>query len=203
MPTDLIDPTASIHKSSIIDSGVRIGARTKIWHWCHISSGAIIGDDCSLGQNTFVSGGAFIGSNVRIQNNVSVYDRVSIEDDVFVGPSVVFTNVLNPRASVNRKDEYMRTMIQKGATLGANCTIVCGVTIGNGAFIAAGAVITKSVKPFALMAGVPAKQMGWMSQYGHRIQLPLSGSGQWRCDNTGEVYILESNQLVLKRENSA
>lgn len=186
------------HETAIVDTGATIGASTRIWHWVHISSGAIIGEKCSLGQNVYVGNSVVIGNNVKIQNNVSVYDNVTLEDDVFCGPSMVFTNVYNPRSAVTRKHEYRETVVKRGATLGANCTIVCGVTIGEYAFIGAGAVVNKDVKPYALMVGVPAKQIGWMSEFGEQLKLPLSGNGEARCDNTNSVYML-INSTVQKR----
>jgi len=165
----------SIHPSAIVDSGARIGAGTRIWHWVHVCGGAVIGEKCSLGQNVFVGNRVVIGNNVKVQNNVSVYDNVTLEDDVFCGPSMVFTNVYNPRSAVSRKEEYRNTLVKKGATLGANCTVVCGVTIGENAFIGAGAVINRDVPPFALMVGVPGRQIGWMSAYGERLSLPIRG----------------------------
>jgi UDP-2-acetamido-3-amino-2,3-dideoxy-glucuronate N-acetyltransferase len=158
----------------------------------------VIGDACSLGQNVFVGNRVVIGNNVKIQNNVSVYDNVTLEDDVFCGPSMVFTNVYNPRSAISRKDEYRSTIIRKGATLGANCTIVCGNTVGEYAFIAAGAVVNRDVKPFALMAGVPAKQIGWMGRYGERLDLPVQGSGRATCPHTQEVYELKDGTLERK-----
>ena len=178
------------HETAIVDTGATIGANTRIWHWVHVSSGATIGEKCSLGQNVYVGNHVVIGNNVKIQNNVSVYDNVTLEDDVFCGPSMVFTNVYNPRSAVTRKDEYRDTVVKRGATLGANCTIVCGVTIGEYAFIGAGAVVNKNVKPYALMVGVPAKQIGWLSEFGEQLKLPLSGSGETRCDKTNSVYML-------------
>ena len=178
------------HETAIVDTGATIGANTRIWHWVHVSSGATIGEKCSLGQNVYVGNRVVIGNNVKIQNNVSVYDNVTLEDDVFCGPSMVFTNVYNPRSAVTRKDEYRDTVVKRGATLGANCTIICGVTIGEYAFIGAGAVVNKNVKPYALMVGVPAKQIGWMSEFGEQLKLPLSGSGETRCDKTNSVYML-------------
>ena len=190
-----------IHSTAIIDQGASIGRNTKIWHWTHVSSGALIGENCSLGQNVFVANKVKIGNNVKIQNNVSVFDNVKIEDNVFCGPSVVFTNVYNPRSLISRKNEYLTTLIKKGATLGANCTIICGITIGEGAFIGAGAVVKNDVKPFALMIGVPSKQIGWMSNYGERINLPLRGKGKWICPKTNEIYFLENDYLrCLKNE---
>ena len=186
------------HETAIVDTGATIGANTRIWHWVHVSSGATIGEKCSLGQNVYVGNHVVIGNNVKIQNNVSVYDNVTLEDDVFCGPSMVFTNVYNPRSAVTRKDEYRDTVVKRGATLGANCTIVCGVTIGEYAFIGAGAVVNKNVKPYALMVGVPAKQIGWMSEFGEQLKLPLSGSGETRCDKTNSVYML-INSTVQKQ----
>lgn len=183
------------HETAIVDDGAKIGAGTRIWHWVHISGKAVIGEKCSFGQNVYVGNNVRIGNNCKIQNNVSVYDNVFLEDDVFCGPSMVFTNVYNPRSAVVRKDEYRDTLVKKGVTIGANATIVCGVTIGEYAFIGAGAVVNKDVKPFALMAGVPAKQIGWMSSYGERMVLPLTGNGTWTCPNTGTTYRLE-NDLV-------
>ena len=186
------------HETAIIDEGATIGAGTRVWHWVHISGGAKIGERCSLGQNVYVGNRVVIGNNVKIQNNVSVYDNVTLEDDVFCGPSMVFTNVYNPRSAVTRKDEYRDTLIRRGATLGANCTIVCGVTIGEFAFIGAGAVVNKDVKPCALMVGVPAKQIGWMSEFGEQLKLPLSGNGETRCGHTATVYTM-SNSMLHKR----
>ena len=186
------------HPTAIIDHGARIGAGTRIWHWVHVCPGARIGRDCSLGQNVFVGNRVSIGDNVKIQNNVSVYDGVTLEDNVFCGPSMVFTNVYNPRSAISRKDEYRPTLVKPGATLGANCTIVCGVTIGQYAFIGAGAVITKDVKPYALMTGVPARQTGWMSAHGERLQLPLAGSGHTVCGASGQAYRLDNGRLEPK-----
>lgn len=183
------------HSTAIIDEGAEIGASTRIWHWAHVCSGASIGADCSLGQNVFVGNRVRIGNNVKIQNNVSVYDNVLLEDDVFCGPSMVFTNVYNPRSHVSRKNEYRDTVVRRGATLGANCTIVCGTTIGAHAFIAAGAVVNRDVKPYALMAGVPARQIGWISEHGERLDLPLRGDAEARCPATGEVYRLMGDQV--------
>ena len=159
----------SIHPTAIIDKGAEIGDNTKIWHWVHVCGQAKIGSSCSFGQNVFVGNDVVIGNNVKVQNNVSIYDSVILEDDVFCGPSMVFTNVYNPRSAIERKSEYRQTIVKKGATIGANATIVCGVTLGEYCFIAAGAVINRDVKPFALMAGVPAKQIGWMNISGERV----------------------------------
>ena len=191
----MIHSTVSIHHSAIVDEGATIGADSRVWHWVHICSGAVIGEGCSFGQNVFVGNRVLIGNNVKIQNNVSIYDNVTLEDDVFCGPSMVFTNVYNPRSAVSRKDEYRPTLVKRGATLGANCTIVCGNTIGDYAFIGAGAVVNKSVKAFALMVGVPARQVGWMSTYGERVELPLFGEGSWICPYTGDSYLLKGDQL--------
>lgn len=188
-----------IHDTAIVDEGATIGAETKIWHWAHVCAGATIGRDCSLGQNVYVGNKVTIGNNVRIQNNVSVYDNVTLEDDVFCGPSMVFTNVYNPRSAIARKQEYRDTVVKKGATLGANCTIVCGNTIGEHAFVGAGSVITKDVPDFALMVGVPARQVGWMSRYGERLDLPISGEGKAICPATKECYQLNGNSLVLDK----
>jgi len=188
--------TISVHPTAIIDQGAQIGDGSRVWHWAHICSGAKIGSGCSFGQNVFVGNDVVIGNNVKVQNNVSIYDAVTLEDDVFCGPSMVFTNVFNPRSGVVRKDEYRRTLVKRGSTIGANATIVCGVILGEYSFIAAGAVINKDVKPFALMAGVPAKQIGWMSKFGEKLNLPLEGSGNTICANTGENYQLLEGQCV-------
>ena len=174
----------SIHESAYVDEGARIGAGTRIWHFCHVLGGAVIGERCSLGQNVVVMNGTRIGNNVKIQNNVSIYEGVELEDDVFCGPSMVFTNVVNPRSHVSRRNEYQRTLVRRGATIGANATIVCGVTLGEYAFVGAGAVITRDVAPHALMAGVPARRIGWMCQCGER--LPDAGRG--RCPACGTEY---------------
>ena len=185
------------HETAIVDEGAQIGANTRIWHWVHICAGARIGEHCSFGQNVFVGNDVVIGDNCKVQNNVSIYDAVTLEDDVFCGPSMVFTNVYNPRSAVTRKDEYRRTLVKRGATIGANATIVCGVTLGDYAFIAAGAVITKDVKPYALMAGVPARQIGWMSQHGERLNLPLIGDGDTICPVTGLHYRLDHGAVSV------
>lgn len=190
-----VDSSARIHPTAIVDIGATIGAGTSIWHWTHVCSGARIGAGCSLGQNVYVGSNTCVGNGVKIQNNVSIYDGVSLEDDVFCGPSVVFTNVYNPRAAVSRKLEYRDTHVHRGATLGANCTIICGSVIGEHAFIGAGAVVTHDVKSFALMVGVPARQMGWMSAHGERIPLPLQGQGQWICPHSHDHYELEGDAL--------
>jgi len=188
----------TIHPSAIVDEGAVIGDGSRVWHFAHICGGARIGKDCSFGQNVFVGNDVTIGKNVKVQNNVSIYDAVHIEDDVFCGPSMVFTNVYNPRSAVTRKDEYRVTRIKKGATLGANSTIVCGVTVGEFAFVAAGAVINRDVKPYALMAGVPARQIGWMSEHGERLELPLEGDASTRCPITGKTYKLTGTTLAVE-----
>ena len=184
------------HDSAIVDEGVTTGEGTKIWHFSHVCSGAVIGNACSLGQNVFVGNQVVIGNNCKIQNNVSVYDNVTLEDDVFCGPSMVFTNVYNPRSAVSCKNEYRDTLVGQGATLGANCTIVCGVTIGRYAFIGAGAVVNKDVPDYALMVGVPARQIGWMSEYGEQLDLPLSGHEEAQCPHTQQRYRLNERKLV-------
>lgn len=184
-----------IHPTAIVDAGANIGNGTRIWHWVHICAGAVIGEYCSLGQNVFVGNRVVIGNNVKIQNNVSVYDEVVLEDDVFCGPSAVFTNVVNPRSHVSRKQEYRVTRICRGASLGANCTIVCGATVGRYAFVAAGAVVTSDILEYALVAGVPARQIGWMSAHGERLDLPLSGDAEAVCPGDGTRYRLEGNRL--------
>ena len=183
------------HETAIIDAGATIGKDSRIWHWVHISAGAVIGEACSFGQNVFVGDRVKIGNNVKVQNNVSVYDNVTLEDDVFCGPSMVFTNVYNPRSAISRKDEYRDTLVKQGVTLGANCTIVCGTTIGEYAFVAAGAVINRDVPPYALMVGVPARQIGWMSEYGERLELPLTGNQEITCPHTGTTYRLTGDAL--------
>lgn len=183
------------HETAMVDAGAQIGEGSRVWHFVHVCGGARIGRDCSLGQNVFVGNRVTIGNNVKIQNNVSVYDNVVLEDDVFCGPSMVFTNVYNPRSVVSRKDEYRDTVVRRGATLGANCTIVCGVTIGEYAFVAAGAVINRDVPPYALMAGVPARRIGWMSRHGERLDLPLEGEGVAVCPATGAHYQLRHDTL--------
>ena len=188
------------HESAIIDDGAKIGTNTRVWHFVHVCGGAQIGEGCSLGQNVFVGNKVTIGNNVKVQNNVSVYDNVHIEDDVFCGPSMVFTNVYNPRSFIERKTEYRDTIVKKGATLGANCTIVCGVTIGEYSLVGAGAVINKDVPAFALMVGVPAKQIGWISKYGEQLKLPISGTGTEKCEHTGDTYQLSGTTLTLINE---
>jgi UDP-2-acetamido-3-amino-2,3-dideoxy-glucuronate N-acetyltransferase len=185
----------TIHPTAIVDDGAQIGEGCRVWHWVHVCSGAKIGKNVSLGQNVFVGNKVIVGDLCKIQNNVSIYDNVTLEEGVFCGPSMVFTNVYNPRSLIERKNEYRNTLVKKGATLGANCTIVCGVTIGEFAFIAAGAVVNKDVNPYALMAGVPAKQIGWMSEFGEQIPLPVSGEGEYICPRTNKKYWLTKDKL--------
>ncbi len=187
----------TVHPTAIVDDGARIGDGTRIWHWVHVSAGARIGAGCSFGQNVYVGNRVSIGDNVKVQNNVSIYDNVTLEDGVFCGPSMVFTNVYNPRAEVSRKDEYRDTLVKRGATLGANCTIVCGATIGEYAFIGAGAVVNRDVPAFALMLGVPARQAGWMSRFGERLNLPLTGNAETICAQTGDRYVLRDGVCSL------
>lgn len=184
-----------VHESAIVDEGAQIGEGSRVWHFVHICGGAKIGKGVSLGQNVFVGNRVVIGDRCKIQNNVSVYDNVTLEEGVFCGPSMVFTNVYNPRSLIERKDEYRDTLVKKGATLGANCTVVCGVTIGEFAFVGAGAVINNDVKPYALMVGVPAKQIGWMSEHGEQIPLPTYGSGDYVCPHTRHIYRLDQERL--------
>lgn len=185
----------TVHSSAIVDEGAQIGAGSRVWHFAHVCAGARIGQGVSLGQNVFVGNQVVIGNQCKVQNNVSVYDNVTLEDGVFCGPSMVFTNVYNPRALVERKSEYRYTLVKKGATLGANCTVVCGTTVGEYAFVGAGAVINKDVPAYALMVGVPARQIGWMSQFGEKLNLPLQGQAETTCPHTGARYRLNGNTV--------
>lgn len=189
-----------VHPTAVVDEGACIGDDTRIWHFVHVCGKAVIGERCSLGQGVYVGNNVNIGSGCKIQNNVSVYDNVTLEDDVFCGPSMVFTNVINPRAFIERKNEFLNTLVKRGATLGANCTLVCGVTVGEYAFVAAGAVVTSDVPDYALMMGVPARHVGWMSEFGERLELPLQGSGQFVCRHTGTTYALENDRLVKLKQ---
>jgi UDP-2-acetamido-3-amino-2,3-dideoxy-glucuronate N-acetyltransferase len=184
-----------VHHTSIVDDFCNIGNDTKVWHFTHIMQGAVIGERCNIGQNVFIGSDVVIGNNVRIQNNVSLYDCIICEDDVFLGPSMVFTNVINPRSAVSRKNEYMKTLVKKGATIGANATIVCGNTLGEYCFIGAGTVVTKDVPAYALIVGNPGRQKGWMSEYG--IKLEFDDQGRATCGESGEQYLLEQN--IVKR----
>jgi UDP-2-acetamido-3-amino-2,3-dideoxy-glucuronate N-acetyltransferase len=188
----------TIHPSAIVDEGAQIGEGSRVWHFAHVCSGAKIGQGVSLGQNVFVGNKVVIGDRCKVQNNVSVYDNVTLEEGVFCGPSMVFTNVYNPRSLIERKNEYRNTLVKKGATLGANCTVVCGVTIGEYAFIGAGAVVNMDVKPYALMVGVPARQIGWMSQYGEKLKLPLEGEATEQCPHGGIRYRLHGETLTAE-----
>jgi UDP-2-acetamido-3-amino-2,3-dideoxy-glucuronate N-acetyltransferase len=188
--------TTTIHPSAIVDDGAVLGEDCRVWHFTHISAGARIGARCSFGQNVFVGNDVRIGDNVKIQNNVSVYDAVVLGDDVFCGPSMVFTNVYNPRSAVIRKNEYRPTIVGRGVTFGANCTIVCGVTIGKHAFVGAGSVVNRDVKPYALVVGVPGRQIGWMSEYGEKLDLPLTGDAETVCPHTDDRYILTGDSVL-------
>ena len=182
------------HETAVIDEGVEIGDGTRIWHFSHIMTGCRIGTNCNLGQNVVVSPDVILGNNVKVQNNVSIYTGVVCEDDVFLGPSMVFTNVINPRSAVVRRNEYMHTLVEKGATIGANATIVCGNNIGKFAFIGAGAVVIREVKPYALVVGNPSKQIGWMSEYGHRLK--FDSEGMATCPESGEEYRLKDDMIT-------
>jgi UDP-2-acetamido-3-amino-2,3-dideoxy-glucuronate N-acetyltransferase len=182
-----------IHPTAVVDDGCKLGEGTKIWHFCHIMPDCVIGQNCNIGQNVVVSPGVVLGNNVKVQNNVSIYTGVTCEDDVFLGPSMVFTNVTNPRSAINRRGQYAKTVVKKGATIGANATIVCGHDIGQYAFIGAGSVVTKTIKPYALVVGNPAKQIGWMSEYGHK--LAFNDKGIAICPESKETYILENGNV--------
>ncbi|MGB3457325.1 MAG: acyltransferase [Litorimonas sp.] len=183
------------HETAVVDEGATIGSGSRVWHFAHVCAGATVGEGVSLGQGVFVGNRVVIGDRCKVQNNVSVYDNVTLEDGVFCGPSMVFTNVYNPRALIERKNEYRDTLVRRGATLGANCTVVCGITIGAHAFVAAGAVVTKDVPDFALIVGVPGRQIGWMSAYGEQLDLPLAGDAETTCPHTGDYYRLEDGVL--------
>ena len=189
--------SVTIHPTAIVDEGAQIGEGSRIWHWVHVCGAAKIGKGVSLGQNVFIGNKVIIGDRCKIQNNVSVYDNVTLEEGVFCGPSMVFTNVYNPRSLIERKSEYRDTLVKRGATLGANCTIVCGVTVGEYAFLGAGAVITKDVPPHAVVVGVPARQVGWMSRHGECIDISEGGQRPWVCPHTGETYRLVDGQLEV------
>lgn len=190
-----INMTYFSHPTAIVDPGAKIGKNTRIWHFCHISPDAVLGDNCVLGQNVFVANGVVLGNGVKVQNNVSLYTGVTCEDDVFLGPSMVFTNVINPRSFVERKAEYRPTLVKKGASIGANATVVCGVTLGQYAMVGAGAVVTRNVPDFALVAGVPAKQLGWVSRLGHRLNFDVTDKAT--CPENGEKYVLQSGKCAI------
>lgn len=194
--------SVQIHPSAIVDEGAQIGDGSRVWHFVHVCGGARIGAGVSLGQNVFVGNKVVIGDRCKIQNNVSIYDNVTLEDGVFCGPSMVFTNVYNPRALIERKDEYRDTLIRRGATLGANCTIVCGVTVGACAFVGAGAVVQRDIPDFALVVGVPARQIGWMSAFGERLDLPVTGRGETRCSKSADRYVLDNNRVTRMEQTS-
>jgi UDP-2-acetamido-3-amino-2,3-dideoxy-glucuronate N-acetyltransferase len=181
------------HSTAVIDEGCKIGTGTRIWHFSHIMSNSIVGEHCNIGQNVVISPGVVLGRNVKVQNNVSIYTGVVCEDDVFLGPSMVFTNILNPRSAVNRREQYVKTLVRKGATIGANSTIVCGITIGEYAFVGAGAVVTRDVPSYALVVGNPARQTGWMSEYGHKLKFDETGRAE--CSESKEKYQLTNNQV--------
>ena len=187
--------TYTVHPSAVVDEGAQIGEGSRVWHWVHVCGGARIGKGVSLGQNVFVGNKVVIGDHCKVQNNVSIYDNVTLEEGVFCGPSMVFTNVHNPRALIERKNEYRNTLVKKGATLGANCTIVCGTTVGEYAFVGAGAVVNKNVPAYDLMVGVPARQIGWISEYGEQLSLPLQGQAEATCPHTNARYVLNGQQL--------
>ena len=195
---DYIDKSVKIDPTAIIDNGAKIGKNCKIWQWVHICKGATIGSNCVFGQNVFVANNVSIGNNVKVQNNVSIYDNVILEDDVFCGPSMVFTNVINPRSKISRRSEYKKTVVKEGATIGANATIICGIKIGNYAFIGAGAVVTKNVEDFALVVGNPSKQIGWVSEYGNRLEFNDEGIAQ--CNESNQKYQL-TNKKVSRIDN--
>lgn len=184
-----------IHETALVENAEKIGDGTKVWHWCHISKGAKIGKNCSFGQNVYVANNVVIGDGTKVQNNVSIYDEVYLGPNVFCGPSMVFTNVINPRSGVNRKSEYLKTIVEEGVTFGANCTIVCGVTIGEYAFIAAGAVVNKSINPYELVAGVPAKKVGWMTQFGEKIV--FDKNNEYVCEHTKKIYTLNDGKVQV------
>ena len=188
------------HSTSIIDTGAIIGEETYIWHWSHVCSEAIIGNNCNIGQNVFIANNVSIGNNCKIQNNVSLYEGVSFEDNIFCGPSVVFTNVINPRSNINRKKEYKKTIVKKGSSLGANATILCGITIEKYSFIGAGSVVTKSTKPFGLYTGVPSKHVGWISKEGFKLSLPLSGNSKTTCKESNQEYFLKNGFCYNKND---
>ncbi len=195
-------PPPFIHESSYVDEGAQIGAGTKVWHFCHVMPGAVIGERCNLGQNVVVMPGTRLGNNVKVQNNVSIYEGVELEDDVFCGPSMVFTNVMNPRSHVSRKSEYQRTLVRRGASIGANATVVCGTTLGEYAFVGAGAVVTRDVPAYALVVGVPATQIGWMCSCGERLPEPEVPYGETSCAACGRSYRMDHGRLLPEQDGT-
>ncbi len=189
------ETTVFVHPSAVVDAGAKVGAFTSVWHFSHLEAGAVVGENCNLGQNTYIGNRAVVGNACRLGNSVSVFSHVEIEDFVFCAPFMVFTHISYPRAGVSRREVFQKTLVRTGATLGANSTVVPGVTVGTGAFLGAGAVLTKSAKDWSLMIGAPARQAGWVSAFGERIDLPLSGSGEWQCRHTGDVYALDGDVL--------
>ncbi|MBP1640930.1 MAG: transferase hexapeptide repeat containing protein [Bacteroidetes bacterium] len=189
------------HQTAVIDEGCQIGEGTKIWHFSHIMSGAIVGENCNIGQNVVISPQVVLGDNVKVQNNVSIYTGVTCDDDVFLGPSVVFTNVINPRSAINRKNQYLPTKVCRGASIGANATVVCGIEIGAYAMVGAGAVIVKDVKPYALVMGNPARQTGWVSEYGHKLY--FDEQGRAICPESADKYLLQENKVIKIDQNHA
>lgn len=191
----MLSPTAYVHPSAVVDPGARIGAFSSVWHFSHLEPGAVVGENCNLGQNTYVGNRAVVGNGCRLGNSVSVFSHVELQDFVFCAPFMVFTHIAFPRAAVSRREIFARTLVKSGATLGANSTVVPGIDVGSGTFLAAGAIRTKSSKNWSLMIGAPARQVGWVSAFGDRIDLPLSGSGEWRCQHTGDLYVLKGSEL--------
>ena len=190
--------TIYIHPSAVVDEGAKIGAHSSVWHFSHLEGGAIVGENCNLGQNTYIGSRAIVGNACRLGNSVSVFSHVELEDFVFCAPFMVFTHIAFPRAAVNRREIFEKTLVKAGATLGANSTVVPGITVGTGTFLGAGAVLTKSAKDWSLMIGAPARQVGWVSAFGERVDLPLSGAGEWRCQHTGDVYVLNGAELARR-----
>ena len=192
------DPTVFVHPTAVVDAGATIGAYSSIWHFSHVEGGAVVGENCNLGQNTYIGTRAIIGNGCRVGNSVSVFSHIELEDFVFCAPFMVFTHIAFPRAAVNRRQVFDKTLVRTGATLGANSTIVPGIRVGAGTFVAAAAVLTKSTKDWSLMVGAPARQVGWVSAFGDRIDLPLSGRGEWQCPYTGDVYVLNGTELARR-----
>jgi len=193
-----VEVAVYIHPSAVVDEGAKIGAHSSVWHFSHLEGGAIVGENCNLGQNTYIGSRAIVGNACRLGNSVSVFSHVELEDFVFCAPFMVFTHIAFPRAAVNRREIFEKTLVKAGATLGANSTVVPGITVGTGTFLGAGAVLTKSAKDWSLMIGAPARQVGWVSAFGERVDLPLSGAGEWRCQHTGDVYVLNGAELARR-----